>query len=100
MEMMEAGYESKNLYILAGVTKPFNQFELQDLTSKVFQDLYLNYSDKEAMLKNYVYYLISNSIDNPKNYFKILQELRDICLDLTWMLGTWIFICSTLQKTI
>lgn len=29
-EMMEAGYQSDNLYMLAGVTKPYNQFELHD----------------------------------------------------------------------
>ena len=39
IEMMEAGYESDNLYMLAGETKPFRQFELQELTRKILEDL-------------------------------------------------------------
>lgn len=82
IEMVEIGYESENLYMLAGVTKPYNQFELQELTSKVFRELHLDYSDKRTVLKNYVYYLISSSIDHPETYFKTLRELKDICRDL------------------
>ena len=35
IEMMEAGFETDSLYQLAGISKPYNQFELQELTSKV-----------------------------------------------------------------
>jgi hypothetical protein len=35
LEMMEAGYESDNLHMLAGMMQPFDQFELQKLTKKV-----------------------------------------------------------------
>lgn len=82
IEMMEADYESANLYMLAGAMKPYNQFELQELTSKVFEDLHLDYSDKEAVLKNYVYYLISNSINHLETYLKTLRELKDIYYQL------------------
>ncbi|MFL5742931.1 MAG: hypothetical protein ACJ75B_22115 [Flavisolibacter sp.] len=82
IEMMEAGYESDNLYMLAGVTKPYNQFELQELTSRVLKDLQLDYSNKEVVLNNYVYFLLSNSIDYPQTYIKTLRELRDIYYQL------------------
>jgi hypothetical protein len=82
LEMMEAGYQSDNLYMLAGETKPFNQFELHELTRKVLQDLGLSYADKDAVLKNYVYYLIANSVDRPETYLQTLRELKDICQDL------------------
>lgn len=82
LEMMEAGYQSDNLYMLAGVTKPYNQFELHELTKRVLQDLGLSYADKEAVLKNYVHYLIVNSVDCPETYYKTLRELKNICLDL------------------
>jgi hypothetical protein len=78
IEMMEAGYESQNLHMLAGQTKPYNQFELQDLTSKVLQDLNLDYSNEESVTKNYVYYLISNSVNHPETYTKTLREIKDI----------------------
>ena len=82
IEMMEAGYESDNLYMLAGETKPFNQFELQELTRKVLKDLGLDYADKKTALRNYVYYLISTSIEHPETYYKTLRELKNICQDL------------------
>lgn len=84
IEMIEAGYESENLYMLAGETKPYNQFELQELTNKVFQDLRLDYSDKDDVIRNYVYYLISNSVEHPETYYKTLRELREICLQLDY----------------
>ena len=77
-EMMEAGYESVNLYELAGTTRPYNQFELQDLTNKIFKDLNLDYSDKANTLKNYVYFLLNSNIDKPEKYYKVLREFRDI----------------------
>ena len=82
IEMIEAGYESENLYMLAGKIKPYNQFELQELTDKVLQDLKLEYHDKDLVITNYVYYLISNSINRPATYYKTLQELKDICIQL------------------
>jgi hypothetical protein len=82
IEMMEAGYQSGNLYILAGITKPYNQFELQELTSKVFHDLQLDYINKEAVLNNYIYFLLFNSVNNPETYLETLRELRDIYYQL------------------
>lgn len=82
LEMMEAGYQSDNLYMLAGKTKPFNQFELHELTKKVLEDLGFSYADKDTVLKYYVYYLIANSVDNPETYYKTLRELKNICQDL------------------
>ncbi len=78
IEMMQAGYEIESLYQLAGIYKPYNQFELQELTSKVLNDLNLDYSDKRKTLKNYIYYLVSANFDKPDNYFEILKEFRDI----------------------
>lgn len=58
LEMIQAGYESDNLYMLAGMTSPYHQFEMQRLTDKVFADLNLDYEDKGLMIANYVYYII------------------------------------------
>ena len=46
IEMMETGFEVESLYELAGISKPFNQFELQNLTNKVLEDLSLDYSNR------------------------------------------------------
>lgn len=82
IEMLQAGYEVDSLYQLAGITKPFNQFELHDLTNKVLQDLQLDYSDKKGILKNYIYFLITSNIDKPNKYFEVLMEFRDIYYEM------------------
>lgn len=82
IEMIEAGYASINLYELAGATRPYNQFEVQDLTTKIFKDLGLDYSDKTKVLKNYIYFLITSNLDKPETYSTILRECTDIYYDL------------------
>jgi len=82
MEMMEVGFENENLYILAGISKPYNQFELQELTTKVLAELNLDFTDQNLVIRNYVYYLISNSIYKTETYLVTLRELKNICLDL------------------
>lgn len=82
IEMMEAGYESINLYELAGTTRPYNQFELQVLTTRILKDFNLDYSDKIKTLKNYIYFLITSNIDKPEKYDKVLKEFRDIYYEL------------------
>jgi hypothetical protein len=82
IEMIRAGYESENLYELAGISRPYNQFELHDLTNKVLKDLKLDFSDNEIVIRNYVYFLTSNSINKPETYLKTLRELKNICTDL------------------
>ncbi|QQS37377.1 MAG: hypothetical protein IPM56_05320 [Ignavibacteriales bacterium] len=84
VEMMLAGYESDSLYILAGISKPYNQFELQELTHKVLSELNLEYKDKHLTIRNYAYYIISNTVAKPENYLATLKELKDICLGLDY----------------
>ena len=82
LEMMEAGYESMNLYMLAGVTRPYNQFELREWTDNVLADFGLSVADSALTIRNYVYYLISATIDEPGKYLSALREISDICIDL------------------
>ena len=82
IEMIQAGYETDSLYQLVGISKPYNQFELQDLTNKVLKDLQLDYSNKRIILRNYIYFLVKSNIGTPKNYYKVLKELKDIFYEL------------------
>jgi hypothetical protein len=82
MEMIQAGYETDSLYQLAGISKPFNQFELHDLANKVLTDLHLDYSDKRKTVTNYVYFLAKSNLSNTDNYFNVLKEFRDIYYEL------------------
>lgn len=82
LEMIQAGYESDNLYILAGIARPYHQFELQRLTDKVLADLDLDYEDKPQMIRNYIYYIISSTKNEPSKYLSTLKDIKDICIAL------------------
>ncbi len=53
VEMLMTGFDTENLSILAGEFEPYNQFQLQKLTTKVLDELRLDYSDKDQTIKNY-----------------------------------------------
>jgi hypothetical protein len=82
--MIEAGYESEHLYILAGISKPYNQFELQLLTDKVLEELNLFNGNNELVIRNYVYYLVSKCVNQPEGYTNTLWELKDICINMDY----------------
>lgn len=82
IEMMQAGFEVESLYELAGISKPFNQFVLQELTNSVLKDLQLDYSDKEKTIKDYANYIIKTNLENPRKHFDVLKELLEIYYEL------------------
>ncbi len=82
VQMIKAGYETDLLYQLAGISKPFNQFELHDLTDKVLNELQLDYSDKQKVIKNYIYFLLKQNINRTDNYYDVLKEFRGIYYEL------------------
>jgi hypothetical protein len=84
VEMLMAGFDTENLAILAGEFEPYYQFQLQDLTTKVLNELQLDYSDKEQTIKNYACYLIDKSLDGELDNFKVLDILKDICIELDY----------------
>ncbi|HZG00717.1 MAG TPA: hypothetical protein VEY71_06925 [Chitinophagales bacterium] len=84
IEMLQAGYETESLLILAAESPPYNGFELDDLTTKVLHDLKLDYSDKHLVVKNYVSYLISEALQGRIEVLKALRKLRDLCIELDY----------------
>ena len=84
VDMLMAGYDTEHLTILAGEREPFNQFQMQELTDKVLTELQLDYSDKDQTIKNYACYLIDKSLDGELDNFKVLDILKDICIELDY----------------
>jgi|WetSurMetagenome_2_1015567.scaffolds.fasta_scaffold18424_2 hypothetical protein len=82
VDMLMAGFDTENLTILAGEFEPYNQFQLQDLTTKVLNELHLDYSDKDQTIKNFACYLIDKSQSKELDSFKVLDILKDICIEL------------------
>lgn len=76
--MMQAGFETETLPMLSLLDKPFNQFELKELTDRILDELGLNYKDKEVVVRNYTTYLVDLGIKGEKGLRVILNTLRDI----------------------
>lgn len=82
IEMIENGWESNYLYMLAGMTLPFNQFELQQLTSDILHEFKLDYSDKDKVIKSYICLLVKNAVTDIDTCFRVLEEARAIYMTL------------------
>ena len=84
IQMIVHGHETEHLLILAGTTKPYNQFYLQDLASKVFHELSLDFPSQERVLRNYSAYLDGEALIGNRSYREVLNELKNICIQLDY----------------
>jgi hypothetical protein len=83
IEMMESGYATEHLAILAGLSVNFmNQFYAQDLTSRALHELSLDYSNQEQAVKQYAVSLIDEMLVGRKGVADVLKELGTICEEL------------------
>jgi hypothetical protein len=79
-DMLEAGFETENLVMLAGEIEPFNQFELQRLAEKVLTELHLTWDDSELVYKNYICYLVSATLQGKLKAVYVLDIVKNIYL--------------------
>ena len=84
LDMMTVGFDTEHLRILAGEREPFNQFQMQDLTNKVLDELHLNYSDKDKAINNYVCYLIDKALSDETQTLNVLNSLKNLCIELDY----------------
>jgi hypothetical protein len=80
-QMLQAGYDKENLIILAGESEPYNQFYLRELTTKVLNELGIDFSDKEKAVKNYTCYLLKGFLNGTQDFRKTLTILKDLCIE-------------------
>lgn len=83
-DMLEAGFETENLVILAGEMQPYNQFELQSLTDKIFIELNLALNDRKQLLKNYVCYLVDKALAGEIKFIDVLDLIKDMYIELDY----------------
>lgn len=83
-QMILRGHETEHLIILAGVSRPYNQFYLRDLTSEVLRELSLDVGAQERVLRNYSAYLAGEVLEGKRNYREVLQELKDTYIGLDY----------------
>lgn len=84
VEMMLVGFETEHLIELAGISRPFNQFELRDLTDKVFDELNLDCANKSKIIIEYVSYLVSRVLKGNEEYYEVISHLKDLCIELDY----------------
>ena len=87
VNMLMNGFDTEHLIILAGISAPYDQFELQALTDKVLLELGMDYSNKDEVIKGYVRYLIETGAEEEPNItssLKLLRELRDLYYELDY----------------
>ena len=87
VDMLLNSFDTEHLIILAGISSPYDQFELQTLTDKVLEELGLDYSNKEEVIKGYVRYLIQTGTEEDLNItslLKLLRELTDLYYELDY----------------
>lgn len=80
-DMLMAGYDTENLVILAGELEPFNQFEIEKLTDKIFAELGLTWDNRELVYKNYACYLVGQALSGKKAFINVLDILNGIYLE-------------------
>lgn len=81
-DMLQAGYDTEHLRILAGEHFLFDQFYLHSLTDKVLSELNLDPSDTERTIKNYAAYLTDRALKGEFNPLQALTTLKDLCIEL------------------
>ena len=66
IDMLEAGFDTEHLRILAGETKPFNYWYLQPLTDRVFSELGIDVSDVAGITHTYICFIIGEALSGKK----------------------------------
>jgi hypothetical protein len=84
IDMIENGYESEHLYILAGKTFPYNLFEIDDLVENTLAELRIKRPVGNEAINGYAYYLISEALSGNLIYGHVLQQLKNICITLDY----------------
>jgi hypothetical protein len=84
VSMLEAGHDTWHLAILAGATEPFNQFEMIAIVDKALAELGCDWSDKEAVIRDYVTELLQQMVAHQIMSRNALRILADMCIEMDY----------------
>ncbi|WP_222535421.1 hypothetical protein [Pedobacter polysacchareus] len=82
VDMLMEGFDTEHLVILSGISPPYEQFELQKIADKALEELQLDYSDRDQIIKDYINYLSKEALNNQIEPLYALRLIRDIYLEL------------------
>lgn len=78
VEMISLGYESPSLFILAGISKPTNYFEVVDYLKETLEELHLQVKTGDDAVFSYSSYYLEQ-IANGKNVRRNLERVYEFC---------------------
>jgi hypothetical protein len=78
--LLESGISTRNINILAGMTPPFNPFEMAELRDRVLEDLKIPDLSREESIVAYAAELASDALADARSPFALLQELSELCI--------------------
>jgi hypothetical protein len=78
--MLEQGVEHKSVTILAGMTPPFNHFEIASLRDRALADLKVTELPRSHAVKAYVAELALQALADDKDLLHFLKELTNLCI--------------------
>jgi len=77
IDMLEAGFDTEHLRMLAGETAPYSSWRLQPLTDKVLHELSIDVSNTQVITTKYICYIIKQAVAGNKTLLDALRALKD-----------------------
>ena len=99
IEILKLGYESDDLYILAGLNKE-DTIVIENYFFKILEDLHFIIDDKDSILKEYAFYVSKNFINNVLTQDTAINTMYHIYSELDYDLDLEIFYQITIDLEI
>lgn len=97
LSLLESGYETPSLLILAGLTKPFYSSEIDEYFRKSIKELEWDFPEGQQCIRDYLKFLAESIISDYKdqeNMEKAVAEIYDCVVSLGYPenLRRWIYV--------
>jgi hypothetical protein len=78
--MLERGYDSRSLRILAGTDPPFNHFELAELRDKALDDIGAS-REPENALTTFAAEILRSGLAGERRLWEAVVHVKDLCIE-------------------
>ncbi|MCB9092970.1 MAG: hypothetical protein H6620_10470 [Halobacteriovoraceae bacterium] len=82
IDLMKLGHNSESIILLAGISPPYDKFELRDLVDDVFRDLKIQKMDIDQAVKDYLSYFSKSVLSKEVGLRYALEHLQELYYEL------------------
>jgi hypothetical protein len=82
IEQIEAGQDSKSLYVLAGLSGPLNHFEVAQLRDRVLAELDIPEDVQADPISAYVGELVQSALRSDRSLREVFSEITTLSIEL------------------